>query len=280
VALCKIRNKLDCPEGGEEVGVVKHFTSFVFLFCLVAAFAVLNEEQSYAAVSVSVGVNTGDFGFLGNYGTWVDVSGYGRVWRPHAYAGWRPFAAGQWVWTDQGWMWISSEPYGWAVYHYGNWTYTPRYGWVWIPGYDWSPARVQWNYYGDYVSWAPLSPRGVRIEEPWVSARYWNVVRVRDFNRPLTRSYFVTRVAAPAHTVTVIRTAPEVARIETVQKRKIEVVHVNETNVQGGSHQFKKVEVVHAGAREDAGNTKVVEKEKIKTKQTHKKNKDKEKHHE
>jgi hypothetical protein len=172
-------------------------------------------------------------------------------------------------------MWSSSEPYGWAVYHYGNWAYTPRYGWVWIPGYDWSPARVQWNYYGDYVSWAPLAPAGVRIEEPWVASRYWNVVRVRDFNRPLSRTYFVSRIAAPPRTVTVVRNAPEVARIESVQKRKVEVVRVNTSNVKGGSHEFKRVEV----ERTNEAGGQVVQKEKVKTKVTHKKNKDKEKHH-
>ncbi len=99
---------------------------------------------SEATVNVSVGVNTADFHFLADHGDWVTSPRYGRVWRPSVVSSWRPFDHGDWVWTDQGWMWTSYEPYGWAVYHYGNWHHEPRNGWVWIPGDEWSPARVSW----------------------------------------------------------------------------------------------------------------------------------------
>jgi hypothetical protein len=196
----------------------------------------------------------------------VTVSSYGRVWRPRVYAGWRPFSVGEWVWTDQGWTWISAEPYGWAVYHYGNWVWTPNYGWVWIPGYDWSPARVQWTYYGDYVGWAPLVPAGVIVGDPWITGHYWRVVRVRDFTRPSVRTYFVTRPVAPARTVQITRTAPEVVQVEKASKRKVEVVHVNSTEVQGGSHKFKKIEVEHAQSTGPRGHV-VEKKTKVKTKE-------------
>ncbi|MFL5301926.1 MAG: DUF6600 domain-containing protein [Anaeromyxobacteraceae bacterium] len=96
---------------------------------------------------------------LAPYGEWVTVSGYGRVWRPHnVSAGWRPYYNGRWEWTDEGWLWVSDEPWGWAAYHYGRWSQDPSYGWFWIPGYQWAPAWVSWRYSPDYIGWAPLGP--------------------------------------------------------------------------------------------------------------------------
>jgi hypothetical protein len=92
------------------------------------------------------------------YGDWVVVGGYGQVWRPRVAAGWRPYYYGRWEWTNEGWFWVSDEPWGWATYHYGRWTYDPYYGWVWIPGNQWAPAWVSWRYSGETVGWAPLAP--------------------------------------------------------------------------------------------------------------------------
>src|SRR5690242_13406034 len=39
---------------------------------------------------------------LAPYGEWVTVGAYGRVWRPHVAAGWRPYYYGRWEWTDEG----------------------------------------------------------------------------------------------------------------------------------------------------------------------------------
>ncbi|MGC3998471.1 MAG: hypothetical protein QM767_13795 [Anaeromyxobacter sp.] len=101
-------------------------------------------------------------GSLAPYGQWVNVAGYGMVWRPHVAAGWRPYYYGRWEWTNEGWLWVSDEPFGWAAYHYGRWTYDGYYGWVWVPGYQWAPAWVTWRYSGDVVGWAPLGP-GVSV---------------------------------------------------------------------------------------------------------------------
>lgn len=237
----------------------KHFRSLL-IFAFLMSTLLLPAGRSTAAVNVSVGINTADFHFLGNYGTWIDVPGRGHVWRPRVVRGWTPYSRGEWVMTDQGWTWISDEPYGWAVYHYGDWDYEPRYGWVWAPGYEWSPARVQWIYYGDYVGWAPAR---VRVVDPWVNARFWHVVRLRDLNRPNVRLYALRRPLRPLRTIHVVRTAPAVAEFERVARRKVEVVRVNETEVVGGNHKFKKIEVVRRGP---AGNTVVKEKVKVKTK--------------
>ncbi len=96
---------------------------------------------------------------LAPYGEWVNVPGYGRVWRPaHTSSDWRPYYHGRWEWTDEGWLWVSDEPWGWATYHYGRWAYDSYQGWVWIPGYQWAPAWVTWRYSPDYIGWAPLGP--------------------------------------------------------------------------------------------------------------------------
>ena len=198
----------------------------------------------HAAVNVSVGVDTADFHFLGDYGDWMNVPKYGRVWRPSVVASWRPFDHGDWVWTDQGWMWTSYEPYGWAVYHYGNWHHEPRVGWVWIPGYEWSPARVSWISYSGHVGWAPLAPRGVVVPDPWASGRirYWNVVEIRNFTRDNVYRYRIRTGVRPRANFQILRTAPRIVDVERVVKRRIGPVKINTVEVKGGKRVFRRVQ--------------------------------------
>ncbi len=98
---------------------------------------------------------------LAPYGQWEFVVGCGYIWRPFGVGTtWAPYHRGRWVFTDYGWTWVSSEPWGWITYHYGYWSYTNRWGWVWIPGYVWGPAYVTWYWSEGYVAWrpAPLPP--------------------------------------------------------------------------------------------------------------------------
>jgi len=94
---------------------------------------------------------------LSPYGDWVQSGAYGTVWRPRVAPGWRPYYYGRWEWTNEGWFWVSEEPFGWATYHYGRWAWEGA-SWVWVPGYQWAPAWVSWRYGGDAVGWAPLAP--------------------------------------------------------------------------------------------------------------------------
>jgi hypothetical protein len=131
---------------------------------------------------------------LNPYGTWMDISGLGHVWRPRVEAGWRPFTVGEWTWTDRGWLWHSDEPFAWVVYHYGWWAHRPAEGWVWIPGYEWSPARVQWYTEDNFVCWAPESPPNVHAammfdpgyEDTWVGVP---ATRFADPHAGMYRSY-------------------------------------------------------------------------------------------
>ena len=127
------------------------------------------------------------------YGEWLEVDPGFYAWRPtHVRADWRPYMYGHWAWTDSGWYWISDEPFGWAVYHYGRWYDDESYGWIWIPDRTWAPAWVEWRYNDDYLGWAPLPPyatfnfhMGIRFTMHWFAPyHYWNFVRYRSFGSP------------------------------------------------------------------------------------------------
>jgi hypothetical protein len=125
---------------------------------------------THAQTSLSAGIHVGpsgrasvDLGFfyddLASYGNWIQRPSYGWVWTPRSVsASWRPYQDGHWVWTDQGWTWVTDEPYGWATYHYGRWYDDPEIGWSWVPGDEWAPSWVSWQEGSDYIGWAPLPP--------------------------------------------------------------------------------------------------------------------------
>ena len=123
------------------------------------------------------------------YGEWIDCS-YGHVWRPTVVRHeWRPYSNGRWVWTDYGWYWMSYDPFGWAVFHYGRWEYDSYYGWIWVPDNVWGPAWVEWRYNDSYIGWAPLTLSasfsvnyGVTLTHGWVApVHYWNFIPCNQF---------------------------------------------------------------------------------------------------
>ncbi len=154
---------------GKGVAVKSRFSmktlSSRFLFGLITTFS-LAALPAAADLEVTASVQIrakADFEApLAPHGAWVEVGSYGRCWRPaHVAVGWRPYAAGEWVWTDCGWYWSSDEPWAWACYHYGSWVYDPASGWVWVPQVEWAPAWVSWRVGGGYIGWAPLPPPGL-----------------------------------------------------------------------------------------------------------------------
>jgi len=105
---------------------------------------------------------------LNDYGQWVYYGQLGDVWVPRVAFGWCPYLHGQWNLTPYGWTWVSYEPWGWIPHHYGHWLFTSMYGWVWIPGYEYYPARVNWITCGNYIGWAPMPPGGhYHHRGPW-----------------------------------------------------------------------------------------------------------------
>jgi hypothetical protein len=102
---------------------------------------------------------------LDAYGDWQDVSGYGECWHPRVDAGWVPYQQGYWDVSDpDGLTWISSEPWGYAPYHYGRWANVNN-EWFWVPeGVNtrpaYAPALVAFVplTQANEVGWVPLGP--------------------------------------------------------------------------------------------------------------------------
>lgn len=102
---------------------------------------------------------------LDDYGDWLDVSGYGHLWRPRVAVGWAPYREGYWIMNDlYGLTWVSSEPWGYAPYHYGRWAFLNNQ-WYWVPDRVttrpvYSPALVAFLPFtqGNVVGWVPLAP--------------------------------------------------------------------------------------------------------------------------
>lgn len=119
---------------------------------------------------------------LGEYGEWIEIEGYGRVWRPYTTAvgvDFTPYeTCGSWVWTEWGWTFACEWDWGWLPFHYGRWGWFDDY-WAWVPGYEWSPGWVEWRGGGGYVGWRPLAP-SVRDHRSGTYAGGGGGVSVRD----------------------------------------------------------------------------------------------------
>jgi len=135
---------------------------------------------------------------LSPYGTWLDVDGYGRCWRPTAViydSSWRPYCdRGHWVYTDCGWYWDSD--YSWGVaFHYGRWFRHPHFGWCWFPDTVWAPSWVTWRASDEACGWAPLPP--FAVFRPGAGFFYRGVSVGVDFDFGLGADYFT--FVAPGH---------------------------------------------------------------------------------
>jgi ferric-dicitrate binding protein FerR (iron transport regulator) len=112
------------------------------------------ETTRYVSSDFTYDYDTASFD---DYGSWIYVSKYGTYcWKPRVPAGWTPYALGYWRWTPAGMTWVSAEPWGWLPYHYGTWVYDAFLGWLWVPGVEYSPAWVYWNYTPEWVGWCPI----------------------------------------------------------------------------------------------------------------------------
>ena len=124
------------------------------------------------------------------YGTWVDEPDAGRVFIPDT-ANYVPYQNGYWQNTSVGMVWVSNEPYAWAVNHYGRWAYSNEYGrWYWAPDTQWGPAWVEWRQTGTDFGWAPLGP-DVIVRGGWrAPIESWRYVPSgRIFDPYVTRYY-------------------------------------------------------------------------------------------
>jgi hypothetical protein len=144
-----------------------------------------------------------DFGeALAPYGEWFTTEDYGEVWQPsmaNNNSGWAPYTNGGWHSTELGWHFTSSDPWGWACYHYGRWIRYHDIGWCWTPGRRWAPSWVSWRISDGHIGWCPLPPSATWSHRTgighWVDARcnlgpaHYNFVSISNFGsrncRPL-----------------------------------------------------------------------------------------------
>jgi hypothetical protein len=193
------------------------------------------------------GADVGMFAELSVYGRWHRLHAHGWVWQPRVGGSWRPYTRGHWAWTDYGWMWVAYEPFGWATYHYGYWTYEPRMGWLWIPGYDWAPCRVEWAVFDDYVCWAPLAPPGVHIGNPWRPGRVnvWIVVDGIRFTEPNVGRYRLatTKYKSRYRGDRVVYEAPRVRTIERFKGRDVPRVKVEIDRRKQDGREFTRIKL-------------------------------------
>ena len=159
------------------------------------------EAGEFADISIST--TTVDYQYfndaLAPYGTWYDTEEYGSVWQPAVCRepDWRPYTRGQWSCSDRGWTWVSSEPFGWATYHYGRWARLQNRGWIWVPGTQWAPNWCTWRSSDTFIGWAPLPPETLayqncewdaRVEKQYgIASSCFNFVRALNFDRSISR---------------------------------------------------------------------------------------------
>jgi hypothetical protein len=231
------------------------FKTGIFMLVLVIPLVVVAGCATYQGDISSTTGYTGPYNLddLDNYGDWLYLAPYGEVWRPYVVLDWMPFDNGYWAYSNDAWTWISYEPFGWIVYHYGYWFDDQIYGWVWIPSDDpWSPARVEWVDYGDYVGWAPLPPPGIRYGDPWEldNRHYWNVVRQQDFTRDNIRDY---RIVNPLRDEmggrSVLNAPPDRSTIESATGGRINSVNIQRERVQLPPREIERMNLPPAESR-------------------------------
>ncbi len=173
-------------------------TIFIITLILIS-FATVKTGEAHNYNRYRYGIDFDYFYFsLEPYGEWIEIDYNVYAWHPYDVPyNWRPYTIGRWAWTEYGWYWESYEPFGWATYHYGRWFYDDYYGWLWLPGYEWAPAWVEWRYNDFYIGWAPLPPyarfdvnAGIRFSVRWRTPyTYWHFVRYNNFCRPNVNIY-------------------------------------------------------------------------------------------
>jgi hypothetical protein len=106
---------------------------------------------------------------LDYYGDWRNLDGHGYAWAPRVDSGWMPYQTGYWY-ADHpyGPTWVSTEPWGYAPYHYGRWAFVGD-RWYWVPDRTnvqpvYSPALVAFIPFDqNQIGWVPLGPGDVYV---------------------------------------------------------------------------------------------------------------------
>ena len=183
---------------------------------------------------------------LAGYGEWIYIEGYGEVWRPYTTVvgvDFTPYeTCGSWVWTDWGWTYACEWDWGWLPFHYGRWGWFDDY-WAWQPGYEWSPACVDWRGGGGYVGWRPQAPivrdhrgdhRGPVVHDhrgsgpvvrdhrtPKTKDWQWRFTAANDFGKPRVRAHLFKSPAEGLRVTSLLDRAPVRASVQPVKAESI-----------------------------------------------------------
>lgn len=242
--------------------VVLLLSALAFIFASGCSFISYQSRNNGPSSSAPPGYNIPD---LNNYGEWVQTDSYGEGWHPFVGSTWAPYDNGHWGYINGYWTWVSYEPFGWIVYHYGYWYYDSFYGWTWIPGNgSWSPANVIWNNYGNYVCWAPLPPHGVNYGHPWQmkKEKYWHVVRERDFANDNVGRYNVRNSGERGTAArNFIGRAPSRESVEKSTGKHITVITSHRSEVKGTNKRLQRIELPQPERKKVEKNTERVKKD-------------------
>ncbi|HVX50417.1 MAG TPA: DUF6600 domain-containing protein [Chitinophagaceae bacterium] len=192
---------------------MKTIRMLILSVCMVIASISTNTTKAQVSVGADITFNV-FYNGLSPYGHWVNHPSYGQVWVCNT-PGFVPYrTAGHWVYTDDGWTWVSDYSWGWAPFHYGRWDYDAAYGgYFWVPGYEWGPAWVSWRSDDEVYGWAPLRPGvtvGVGISfGADIPAERWTFVPTRYVTSPYVSRYYVnnSRNITIIHNTTIINNA-------------------------------------------------------------------------
>ena len=197
---------------------------------------------------------------------WVNNADYGYVWVPNVGKDFSPYASnGYWVYTAEGWTWVSDYPWGWAPFHYGRWYYDQVYGSIWVPDNVWGPGWVDWRRSDGYYGWSPMRPSFGMGH----NVRYggWRFVRDRDFGRRDINNYYVSNHTTILKNSTVINNihtdkvhnvsynaGPERKEIETHQGKTITPVSIKENTMPGQHLNNNQLEIYKPKIEKDDPN--------------------------
>ncbi len=136
---------------------------------------------------------------LDGQGSWSEVDGYGRVWRPDATVVGSDFTpyetGGSWIDTDAGWAFNCDDyGWGWLPFHYGRWGWFDGY-WGWQPGHRYASAWVDWRHGGGYVGWRPQGPIGHGGHQLPGHDSHWRFTSEGDFAKPRARAHLYGNLA-------------------------------------------------------------------------------------
>ena len=237
-------------KNAKRIMLSKYILIGLFFFGL----TMIQPQKTQAQVSMSFQVFYDE---LSPYGTWVYNPDYGSVWVPNLNQQFYPYGSnGYWVFTEEGWTWVSLYLWGWAPFHYGRWFYDPFYRWVWVPGYQWGCAWVSWRQYEGYYGWTPIAP-GVSLTFAYSNYYeprhdHWrfvhrNYLGRRDMNQHFSGFGGYLNYLKKSNSIENIReygsekykyhAGPQIKELETSTGKKIKPVQIESINTPIQKHQ-------------------------------------------